>query len=76
MKYDASTGEMCFANALQAIERGHKLYRAGWRTTGVYVFIPRHMSFIAISSAGSDSYYRKWTPDSEDLLAKDWLEKV
>lgn len=59
--YDPATGEMCFANALEAMRNGKRVRRKAWGNGPwlSYVMLEQ-LAYINVTS--------------KDIIAKDWIE--
>ena len=65
MTYHASTGSMCFSEALAALKKGSKVCRKGWNGKGMFIFLVPGSTFLVsrppllgIYSEGTQITYR------------------
>lgn len=71
MKYDPTTGELCFAVALDELKRGQCVTRTSWS-----VAHPVSLTEGALMIRLSDEEFFPWFPTQADLLAEDWIQLV
>lgn len=66
---------MHFGKALEAMQEGQKVSRAGWNGKGLSAFITdlliaEHKTRMFVLE--SDRGFSQWVPSASDLLAEDW----
>lgn len=80
-KYDAGSGFMCFATALDQLKAGRRVARAGWNGAGQSVQMQRpdahskmSLPYLYIRTVKGDLV--PWVASQTDILAEDWLEVI
>lgn len=71
MKYDPTTGELCFSTALVELKRGQRVTRSHWS-----VAHPVSLTDGVLMIRLSDEEFFPWFPTQADLLAEDWIQLV
>lgn len=71
MKYDPSTGRMCFSHALKELKRGQRVSRLGWTEPQAV----RVKDGVLMTQLATDEEF-PWFPVQADLLAEDWVQLV
>ncbi len=81
MSYDASTGTMCFAEALVSLKKGGRVCRSGWNGKGMWIMLQRpdfhskmSLPYIFMRTVQEDNV--PWLASQTDLLAEDWMEAL
>ena len=84
-KYEATTGRMCFATALDCLKRGSRVARTGWNGKGMWVELQTPDTHSKMTLPYLYLSYPKdaentpgarvpWLASQTDLLAEDWVE--
>ena len=72
MKYDAATGQMCFASALVSMKKGGKVRRPAWPAEDMLVIRFKYIARLMEAGQAIDRYSMVFS----DVLAEDWQEAV
>lgn len=80
-KYDAGSGFVCFALALDMLKQGRSMARAGWNGRGLQVRLQRpdadsKMTMPYLYLEYPDGARVPWLASQTDLLAEDWYEPL
>lgn len=79
--YNAATGEMDFAMALDSLKAGNKVARNGWNGSGMWIKVQRpdensKMSRPYLYMRTVDGDLVPWVASQSDLLGDDWVEVI
>lgn len=69
MKYDPTTGLLCFSLALRELKRGQRVARMCWAGQQSVAFIEGALLVFL-----PDNERFPWFPTQADVLAEDWVQ--
>ena len=71
MRYNPENGHMDFPHAMEVLIAGRKIRRASWPSAFFYVFRQGDAFFVNFPTRNKIAPF---FPDSEEMLAIDWME--